>query len=197
MRTDPFFPGVALALAAMLWTALAPGLAAQERWRAQVESVIERGYVIDVTRLRDLTAAPGTTAVIDGDGLSTRAVMRATHGVNDGLSSPGVFYTLPPAITRIFANNTVRITLTARRTRQDGSERFAAAYFLVEGDNSGWREFAPGEEFANFTFDWAAPPVESEHPALISVWPNVDGDDRGIELRRIVIEIAPEIAASA
>ncbi len=187
--TDPFFSIVALIVAGMLFLALQPGFREQQAWRDEVEGIFERGYVIDVGRLNDLVSSPGTESVIEGEGLATRAVMRATHGYNEGTPGPGVFYTLPAAVSRLFADRRIRVTLTVRTTQEEPADQFMAAFFLFNAPGTGWRPFVPASEFGHHQFEWTPPGEFIDRPALVGIWPSDDGNGQGMELRRILIEV--------
>lgn len=197
MRVDPFYPIITLAAAAMLWFALTPGLEAEERWLREIEEFEEVGYVVDLERLNELIAAPGVTTYVTGEELSIRAVLRASMGPHEGVPSAGVFYTLPPLIARRARGRRLRVTVTARRTPNDGSESFLAAFFMFNGPDSGWQRFTPTDDFGNFEFEWQPPEEDIDRPALVGIWPSESGDDLGVELRRIRIEIVGELIQPA
>src|SRR5690554_6478873 len=128
MRDLIFFPLAGLAMALMVWAAVAAGPARLREALAPFDDP-HAGLRVEGDLL-DLFAAPeglSVDRIVLEDGQEA-ARMAAFRPDNQPPRSQGVFLTLPPEFGAALAGGTVRISVRARSAPENGSPRFNLGY---------------------------------------------------------------------
>ena len=85
---------------------------------------------------------------------------------------------------------TIRINVTAKAGTINPSSAFLVAYSTAMNGNSGWKEFAVGQDYQTFSFDYSVPeaskPANSDYIGLIS---DVSASGRSISLKKVSVEV--------
>ncbi len=107
-----------------------------------------------------------------------------------GGSTQGVFIVLGPEVEAAVSGKKVRVTITARTAKKSGSPLFGIAYSTAMVGNSGWRKFAPREEYSDHSFDYDVPVMTSSSGNdFIGIWADVEGAGRGIVVKDVSLKI--------
>lgn len=186
-----FYPLAALIVFAMVALALSFGESVDftecEIWDA--------GYTMSGEELVRLTAQPGTQAVFVAAAGGEPAYARLTStAARDSLpKGPGVFAPLGPQYEQAFAAQDMRMTVTARASRQNPLETFDIGYFSAGSKDSGWKRKNLSSEWKDYVLDFNPGPL-TERRGLdhASVWPGETADLLNVDVKEIrVIVLNP------
>lgn len=87
---------------------------------------------------------------------------------------------------------TIRVTLTARMTNENPSEKFAIAYSTARSGNSGWQEFTPTTNFNSYSFDYTIPSSEkTANFDFIGIHADRSATGKGIEIKSLSLAVIP------
>lgn len=157
--------------------------------------VSDTGFVVQGEALADLVAGPGTSYRFDPaapEGPAARIRASASFELAGNLSA-GVAAFAPTEFETRISGRRIRVEIEARTAGTDGQQTIMIAYFIVGHGGTGWREVTIGPEYSTVQIEWDGmefPP--SQYTEAIGVWPDVDGQNREILVRRMRVEILPD-----
>lgn len=195
-RIDLFFPVALLIIAAMIYAAIAPGVAQRREREIEVARTVRDGFVAEGEALAQATAAPGATVTYLADAEPPRLLARANRSFAGRSQSAGVYLPIAPPLMSALAELDVRVTITARPAQANPAGRFRAAFMIYNGRGSDWMSFRAGADEQDFVIDWTPPDDPLDRPGLVAVWPDDEGLGLGLEITRIRID-ALDAPASA
>lgn len=147
-----------------------------------------RELVFQGAALADLVNGPGTYVRFDPghpDGPVARASAVASFEMA-GQMSAGVAVFVPDEFETRISGRRVRVEFEVRAPGQDGPDTVRIGYFTTGYGDSGWRELPVSQQYSTISFDWDAPVYEGQDfSESIGIWPDPDGQNREILLRRI------------
>jgi len=184
MKDWLYYPLFAVVAGAMVWFAYNYGE------REEIDP--SQGFVIDGTLLQMLTASPGTSLTLKGDGINpiSSAVMGADFKSNVQ-PSPGVFAVLGPEYSKAYAGKDLVLTVRARAAAEKPSEKFMIGFFPYTTGRVRWQTFKPTPDYNDFTIETTLGPYNAEQPEIyFGVWPDKDGERRSIEVQRYEVRIS-------
>lgn len=156
--------------------------------------VSDTGFVVQGEALADLVAGPGTSYRFDPnapEGPAARMRASASFELAGNLSA-GVAAFAPTEFETRISGRRIRVEIEARTAGTAGPDTIMIAYFIVGHGGTGWREVPIGPEYRTVQIEWDGmefPP--SQFNEAIGVWPDVDGQNREILVRRMRVEILP------
>lgn len=193
MSDKLFFPLMLLIAGAMIFTALAPyedrppsGPMSGGARNADRSVVIVDGR--DLFRL--VSAGPALVEVRENDGPNP-VYVRITQrpGAASDVPERGVHLPLAADLERTYAGKRLRITLTARAGGEIGATRFEAAYSIGRKGGSGWQAFDLTPDFAEYSFEYALPPIPPDAEDLsldfLGLRPVVEDKTRAVDVTQI------------
>ena len=152
------------------------------------------GLTLQGESLSGLYAAEGLSYSIASEmnNPAAYAVLSAHVSREKAPKSAGIFVTLGPKDEKAFAGQLLRITVTARAGRTAPLDQFEIAYFTAGAGDSAWQTFVLTDEFADYAFEYT-PNFPNGDPGndYVGIWPDVDGEERTVEVKAISIEILP------
>lgn len=183
-----FYPLAALIVAAMIGFALSfsdpPELTDVEIWK--------NGYRMSGEDLVRLTAQPGTQSVFVAASGGDPAYARLTSTVARGSlpPGPGVFAPLGPQYERAFAAQDIRMTITARASRQNPLETFDIGYFSAGSKDSGWIRKTLTPEWKDYILHFNPGPL-TERRGLdhASIWPGETAELLNVDVKEIRVTV--------
>lgn len=179
-----FYPLFIVVAGAMVWFALQYGD------REEIDP--SQGFVIEGTLLQMLTASPGTSLSLEGDGINpiSSAVMGADFKSNVQPSA-GVFAVLGPEYSKAYAGKDLVLTVRAKAADDKPSEKFMIGFFPYTTGRVKWQTFEPSADYENFTISTTLGPYNAEQPEIyFGVWPDKDGQSRSIEVQRYEVRLS-------
>jgi len=190
-----FYPLAALIVAVIIALALSFGdsvdLTDCEIWTS--------GYLMEGEDLVRLTAQPGTQAVFVAASGGEPAYARLTStAARDSLPpGPGVFAPLGPQYERAFAARDIRITITARASRQNPLDAFDIGYFSAGSEDSGWKRHTLTDGWQDFVLIFNPGPL-TERRGLdhASVWPGETADLLNVDVKKFRVQVLNPPACS-
>lgn len=151
-----------------------------------------KGYLMDGEELVRLTAQPGTQAIFVAAAGAEPAYARLTStAAREGLPpGPGVFAPLGPEYERAFAAKLLRMTVTARASRQNPLETFDIGYFSAGSEDSGWKRHGLTPDWKDYVLDFNPGPL-TERRGLdhASVWPGETAELLNVDVREIRVKV--------
>lgn len=195
MRIDPVYPLTLLAACAVLLPALLPGKIQRDRINAAAEDAVQNGWSVSGTALEDFTASAGTAGLYLPDADPPRVQARANRTRAQAPGSPGFYYTLVPPIMRAYAGEEVEISVTARSAPNDGADTLSVAFFVLNAADTGWREFDLNDNYQTLQMRWRIPTDEVNRPGLLALWPDPEGQNRGVDIEALSVRIVSDNSA--
>ncbi|AZU04863.1 hypothetical protein X907_2348 [Glycocaulis alkaliphilus] len=184
-----FYPSAA-ALAALL---IAFALMMQPRNASAV--VTERELVFQGAALADLVNGPGTNVRFDpghSDGPVARASSAASFEMAGNMSA-GVAAFVPDEFETRISGRRIRVEFEVRTAGSSGPDTVRIGYFTTGYGDSGWRELPVSPRYSTISFEWDAPVHQGEEfNEAIGIWPDPQGENREILIRRIRVFILPD-----
>jgi len=169
------------------------------------------GFVLQADELAYLTASPGTSFSL---GVSDNAEKPVSHvtveaHASKGNTQPsaGVFIVLDPEYAQAFSGKLLEVTIRARQASSDPAARFEAGYFVVNKQDSGWKDFELGPDYEDHIFYYTLQKQAAEPPTkkwvlpwsksrtstaprhLIGIWPESKGRKRALDVEYIGVNI--------
>jgi len=187
-----FYPLAALIIGAMIYGALSIGdyeVLTPEKIRAQ-------GYTVEGENLTTLTAAPGTNydymAQTDNSPAHARLVTTLARDVAP--PSQGIFAVLNPDYELAFAGQTLRLTITARSSVQNGLTDFDMSYFTTSSGTTGWQRKVLGPEWADYVLEFKSGPLKDSSKgegdlSYFAMWPGVTAEPLMMDVSRMRVEV--------
>ncbi|GGH05415.1 MAG TPA: hypothetical protein DF715_09280 [Oceanicaulis sp.] len=184
-----FYPSAA-ALAALL---VAIALLMQPRNASAV--ITERELVFQGAALADLVNGPGTNVRFDpghGDGPVARASSVASFEMAGNMSA-GVAAFVPDEFETRISGRRVRVEFEVRAAGSGGPDTVRIGYFTTGYGDSGWRELPVSPQYSTISFEWDAPVYDGqEFNEAVGIWPDPQGENREILIRRIRVFLLPD-----
>ncbi|KPP81697.1 MAG: hypothetical protein HLUCCA04_07810 [Oceanicaulis sp. HLUCCA04] len=157
--------------------------------------VTERELVVQGAALADLVNGPGTRVRFDPahpDGPVARATAAASYEIAGQMSAGVAAFTPDEFETRI-AGRRIRVEFEVRASGPNGPDSVYIGYFTSGYGDSGWREQAVSQQYTTVSFEWDAPPYEGQtFNESIGIWPDPDGQNREVLIRRIRVYLLSE-----
>jgi len=188
-----FYPLAAIIAVAMILGALSFG----DRIDLTDREIWDSGYEMAGEDLTRLTAQPGTQAIYVAATRDEPAYARLTStAARDSLPpGPGVFAPLGLQYERAFAAQDIRMTVTARSSRNNGLETFDIGYFSAGSGDSGWKRKKLSPEWKDYVLDFK-PGALTERVGLdhASVWPGETAELLNVDIKsiRVVVRNPPQ-----
>jgi len=188
-----FYPLAAIIAVAMILGALSFG----DRIDLTDREIWDSGYEMAGEDLTRLTAQPGTQAIYVAATRDEPAYARLTStAARDSLPPrPGVFAPLGLQYERAFAAQDIRMTVTARSSRNNGLETFDIGYFSAGSGDSGWKRKKLSPEWKDYVLDFK-PGALTERVGLdhASVWPGETAELLNVDIKsiRVVVRNPPQ-----
>lgn len=177
-----FYPLAALAAAALI------ALALLMRPFNAAAVITERELVFQGAALADLVNGPGTSVRFDpghSDGPVARASSAASFELAGSMSA-GVAAFVPDAFETRISGRRIRVEYEVRTSGTSGPETVFIGYFTSGYGDSGWQEQPVTPQFSTISFEWDGPIFEGqEFNESIGIWPDPEGQNREILIRRI------------
>lgn len=188
MKDIFFYPFMVIVIGAILAIALLPG---RERSGVSGKDILQNGFVLTGSDLQKLTTAPGTALSFPDtqDDAFNYAVMSSNLPRRMAPASAGIFGTLGPEYERLFAEETLKITVSARQGQENPLDNFEVGYFTVGAGDSGWKIFELTPQFQEYTFTFRPPKVLEPDNDYVGIWPGVKGRNKTMDVRAIKVEI--------
>lgn len=188
-----FYPLAAFIVAAMVIFALSFG----ERIDLTEAEILKSGYTMTGEDLGRLTAQPGTQAifVVAHGGEPAYARLSSTAARDSLPPGPGVFAPLGPQYERAFAARDIRMTITARTSRQKGLKAFDIGYFSAGSNDSGWKRKPLTLDWKDYVLDFNPGPLtEKQGLDHASVWPGDTAELLNVDIKsiRVVVRNPPK-----
>lgn len=183
-----FFPAAAALAACLIVLALTLN---QNTGSALIS---DTGFVVQGEALADLVAGPGTSVRFDPnapDGPAAR--MRASASFDlAGNMSAGVAAFAPAEFETRISGHPIRVDIEARTVGPNPPETIKLAYFVIGQGGSVWRDVPISDEYTTLTIHWDGMEIPpGQHREAIGIWPDIDGQNREILVRRMRVEILP------
>jgi hypothetical protein len=189
MRDYLFFPIAGLVLLAMIAAAVAPGPAYQRRAMAALGDP-DTGLLIEGETLSTFQIPEGISLDVIETENGPAARIAAFKRYDTPPESAGAFLTLPTDFETAFAGRTIRVSVQARRSAENGSPHFRLRYIAGAGQpGDDWRDVAVDGSLRTYEFDWTLPPTDGAAD-YIGIWPDPEGLGRSIEIVRLSAWIA-------
>lgn len=157
--------------------------------------VTENELVFQGVALADLVNGPGTNVRFDPgheDGPVARASSTASFEMAGPLSA-GIAAFVPDAFETRISGRRIRVEYQVRAVEADGPQTVHIGYFTSGYGDSGWREQPITTRYTTLSFEWDAPVYEGqEFNESVGIWPDPEGKNREILIRRIRIFILPD-----
>lgn len=183
-----FYPLAALIVAAIVVLALSFG----ERIDLSDREIWTNGYVMEGEDLARLTAQPGTQAVFIAATASEPAYARLTStAARDSLPpGPGVFAPLGENYERAFATYDLRMTVTARASRQNPLPHFDLGYFTDGSGDSGWKRRELTPDWSEYSMGFTPGALSAKQGLdYFSVWPGEMSELLNMDVQKMRIEV--------
>lgn len=184
-----FFP-LAVALAAALIA-----LAFQMRPGGDTALVSETGFSVQGEALADLVPGPGTSFRFDPnapDGPAARLRSGASFELAGNLSA-GVAAFAPAEFERRISGRRIQVEIEARTTGPNPPDTVKIAYFIVGWGGSGWQDVPIQPEYSTLVIEWEGAELPAgPYSEAIGIWPDIDGQNREILVRRMRVNILPD-----
>lgn len=183
-----FFP-VAAALAAGLII-----LAFNMRFGGGSAMVSDTAFLVQGEALADLTAGPGTSVRFDPnapDGPAARLRASASFELAGNMSA-GVAAFAPNEFETRISGERIRVVVEARTTGANPPSHIKIGYFIVGHSGTGWQEVPIGPEYTSVSVEWDATDIPAgQYREAIGIWPDIEGQNREILVRRMRVDILP------
>ncbi|WP_429912427.1 hypothetical protein [Glycocaulis sp.] len=158
-------------------------------------TVTERELVFQGAALADLVNGPGTNFRFDpghSDGPVARASSAASFEMAGNMSA-GVAAFVPDEFETRISGRRVRVEFEVRASGANGPDTVQIAYFTTGYGDSGWRERPISPQYSTISFEWDAPVHQGqEFNEAVGIWPDPQGENREILIRRIRVFILPD-----
>ncbi len=183
-----FFPLAGGLAAALVLAALntSPG--------AGTAIVSETGFTVQGEALADLVAGPGTSFRFDPnapDGPAARMRAGASFELAGNMSA-GVAAFVPAEFESRISGRRIRLEIEARALGPNAPETIMIAYFIVGHSGTGWQEVPLGPSYSTLAIEWDGIEIPfGQYTEAIGIWPDIDGLNREIQVRRMRVEILP------
>lgn len=156
--------------------------------------ISDTGFVVQGEALADLVAGPGTSVRFDPnapDGPAAR--MRASASFElAGNMSAGVAAFAPNEFETRISGKRIRVVVEARTTGANPPSHIKIGYFIVGYSGTGWQDVPIGPEYTSVSVEWDATDISAgQYREAIGIWPDIDGQNREILVRRMRVEILP------
>lgn len=188
MKDRFFYPLMVVVIGGILALALLPG---RVTGGVSDQDVLKNGFVLSGSDLQKMATAPGTALSFPNtqEGAFSYAVMSSNLPRRMAPASAGIFGILGPKYERLFAEEMLRITVSARQGQSNPLDDFEVGYFTVGAGDSGWRAFELTPQFEEYTFTFR--PKKSAEPDndYVGIWPGVEGRSKTMDVRAIKVEI--------
>lgn len=193
MRDRIFFPLAGLLVILMVILALQPGVG-----RLPTGAVAGDGVNYD----RIVIEGPYLNKVIAGGEARTKLLRTPERGYMlqidaevDALADApelGPHFRLAPDLEVQFSGQTLRVTVRARPSADQGAMEMQVNYSAGRVGESGWKKFALQPDFADYSFDYEVPVASGEQGVdYIAVRPVVPEKRRSIQIERITLDRLP------
>lgn len=164
-------------------------------WLAMSGEQEQRGFtydgqtlVIEGEALAGLVPGPGTEAAYVPDEQATRMTANASFD-QAGTLSAGVGLLLPRAFEESVIGHRVEVDVEIRAMR-DGHDTALVAYFTAGSGDSPRMEIPLSDEWQTYSFAFDVPETAiANDEEWIGFWPDVDGLERPVLVRRIEARI--------
>jgi len=156
------------------------------------DQIRTEGFTAQGKALADLTASPGTNYEYMAETPNSPAFVRlvTTLARDNALPSPGIFAALNSSYEQAFAEQRLRLTITARANRNNGLQHFDMGYFTAGSGDSGWQRRSLTSDWADYTFEFT-PGALNEQSELdyFSIWPGETAEALTMDVRQMRIEV--------
>ncbi|HFB54794.1 MAG TPA: hypothetical protein ENJ46_02630, partial [Hellea balneolensis] len=168
MRDVFFYPLLILVVAGIVFAAYWPSRTYDV---PSVEDIRRDGYSVAKDTLPLLSAAPGT--IIEFDTKPVQYAILSSNLPRDMVPpSAGVFATINPVYAHEFMGKRVKVSVRARKGRDNPLDVLQLAYFTAAAGDSAWHRFELGDAFSDFSFDYDVPTyTASDHVNYVGIWP--------------------------
>lgn len=104
---------------------------------------------------------------------------------------------LTPAIRRVLAGKTLRVTIVARAARGNASRQMALAISDGGRRTTGWKRLPLDGHYRPYTIEYSFEPGVGRRSPVIAVWADTQGAGRGIEISEVSLRVVPNPPAAA
>jgi hypothetical protein len=156
---------------------------------------VKKGFVVEGETFQFLTQAPGTSLAVAGDANNPAAyaVFSANLTREKAGPSAGIFATLGPLYKKAFMDNTIEVSVRARKGRTNPTDEFLFGYFAMGSGTSGWKSFKPSKEFETYSFTFRPELVKDDSRVdYVGIWPDEKGRSRTLDVAWIKVKLSPE-----
>jgi hypothetical protein len=152
------------------------------------------GYILEGDALTKLTASAGTNYdYVAATGSSPAYVRLWTHVRRDNVgASAGIFAPLNSDYERVFAGERLRMTVTARQSRNRPLEQFDVGYFTAGAGDSGWKRMNLTPGWSAYSFEFT-PGFPQDDPDIdyFGIWPGETAEPLSMDVAKMQIEVLP------
>ena len=190
LRDLYFYPLAALVIGGIIAYALSLG----SYERPSDIDIATNGYVMSGEQFTNLTTSAGTNAEYIAATPNSPAYARLwTHIAKGNLGpSAGVFAPLNSDYERAFAGKTLRMTVTARQSRNAPLEEFQMGYFTAGAGDSGWKTRTLTPDWKDYTFQFKPGlPQGAADIDYFGIWPGETAEQLSMDVSKMRIEVMP------
>ncbi|WP_409432789.1 hypothetical protein ACJ3XI_11365 [Litorimonas sp. RW-G-Af-16] len=188
LRDLYFYPLAALAISLIIGLALSFG----NYDRPSDAELLREGYTMEGEDLTKLTTGTGTHSEFIAAVGDTPAFARLWSDIARDNIPPyaGVFAPLNSDMERAFAGRRLRMTVTARQSRNDPLTEFDMAYFTAGPGDSGWQRRQLTSDWAEYSFEFT-PPLPTAEPDIdyFGIWPGDTAEPLSMDVAKMRIEV--------
>jgi hypothetical protein len=153
------------------------------------EDIRSEGYIMVKDTLHLLSAAPGTIVEFNQQP-NDYAILSSNLPRDMVPPSAGIFATISPIYAQEFMGKQVRITVRARKGRDNPLDVLQVAYFTVIAGDSAWHNFGLNDGFSDFSFVYEIPSYTTPNQVnYVGIWPGDKGRGQTLEIEYIKVEI--------
>lgn len=183
-----FYPLAALIISAMVFGALSLG----DYEVLSLEDIRAQGFTVEGQDLASLTASPGTNFEYIAASANQPAYVRLVTTLARDVAppSPGIFAALNPNYEQAFAQQDLRLTITARSSPTSGLTEFDMGYFTAGAGDSGWKRRRLTSDWTEHVLEFT-PGVNTGESELdyFSIWPGVTADPLMMDVSYMRIDV--------
>ena len=188
MRDFIFYPLCALVVGGIIWYALSftPGTAPIN---------ISEGYTASGEDLQYFLVPNQLEFTLKKDEQIGQTVAVLTSNANKASVPPsaGICMRLGPDFEAAFEGKELEMTVRARVGDTSPTPRFQMGYFVVGTEGSGWKEFTPTDQYADYKIRLKKTAAQGKTRGdYAGIWPDIDGKGRTLNVASITVKLAPQ-----
>lgn len=196
MKLRIFYPAAFLLTIGMVFFAMKPGLERLQAWRETLSAIPETGLKIEGAGLGAIVVNERASVELLTENDESYVVI-GSSGVVSNDDANGAHYFVPPEAVHVLLGTEVDVAFDVRAAPEGGSLEWLARAVIPQVMDTGWLPLTAGTDWSTVSLRVVIPPqIEVKEPMGLMMWSDAKGDGGRVELREILIRLAPVREAS-